>query len=179
MSHSPDDLVGFAYGEDLEPVTQRSLGYRMLTSCEPAACGAEVEALARWLQAAPYPEHWPPRDLFCSVLLADGRRLVAVARYGLADHTPGQRRGGLELVGILAPASLDVASALAVYRWLQERREQVDDLHQLAGTTPLTIVLAAATPVPPASDPLPVLPVRAWQGGALLFAASAPGDPDH
>src|SRR5205807_993934 len=31
----------------------------------------------------------------------------------------------------------------------------------------------------PASDPVPVLPIRPWQEGALLFAATAPSDPDH
>jgi hypothetical protein len=30
-----------------------------------------------------------------------------------------------------------------------------------------------------AGDPLPVLPIRLWQEGALLFAATAPSDPDH
>ena len=29
----------------------------------------------RRLQAAPYPDHWPATDLFCSVLLGDGRRV--------------------------------------------------------------------------------------------------------
>jgi len=28
-------------------------------------------------------------------------------------------------------------------------------------------------------DPVPVLPIRIWQEGALLFAATAPSDPDH
>ena len=32
---------------------------------------------------------------------------------------------------------------------------------------------------PPNADPIPVLPVRLWQEGALLFAASTPSDPDH
>jgi hypothetical protein len=40
-------------------------------------------------------------------------------------------------------------------------------------------VLATAAPPPAAADPLPVLPVRLWQEGALLFAASTPADPDH
>jgi hypothetical protein len=31
----------------------------------------------------------------------------------------------------------------------------------------------------PRTDPMPVLPVRLWQDGAFLFAASAPSDPDH
>src|SRR5262245_37007204 len=103
MASAMGELVGFAYGEDLEGVPPRSLGYRLLAPVPAAPWCPEVEALARRLQAAPYSDHWPPTDLFCSVLLADGRRLVAVARYGLADHTPSQRRGGLELIGVLAP----------------------------------------------------------------------------
>jgi hypothetical protein len=173
------DLVGFAYGEDLEGVPPRSLGYRLLAPAQPEPWCTEVEALARRLQAAPYSDHWPPTDLFCSVLLADGRRLVGLSRYGLADHTPSQRRGGLELVGVVAPPTLDVRSALAVYSWLQKRREAVEDLHQLGGAFSLADVLATSAPPPPAADPLPVLPVRLWQEGALLFAASTPSDPDH
>src|SRR5438067_3922304 len=124
MSTPSVSLEGFAYGEHLEGLPPRSLGYRLLAPPESAPLGAEVEALARRLQGAPYPDHWPPTDLFCSVLLGDGRWLIALARYGLADHTPSQRRGGLELVGVVVPIDLDVASALAVYRWLQARREQ-------------------------------------------------------
>jgi hypothetical protein len=172
-------LDGFAYGEDLEGLPPRSLGYRLLAPPEPQPWCAEVEALARRLQGAPYPDHWPPSDLFCSVLLADGRRLIAVARYGLADHTPSRRRGGLELVGALGHGDLDVPSALAVYRWLQARREQSDDLHALGGHFALTDVLAASAPAPAPADPVPVLPIRLWQEGALLFAATAPADPDH
>jgi hypothetical protein len=173
------ELVGFAYGEDLEGVPPRSLGYRLLAPLQPGPWCSEVEALARRLQAAPYSDHWPPTDLFCSVLLADGRRLVALARYGLADHTPGQRRGGLELVGVAGPPTLDVRSALAIYSWLHKRRAAAEDLHQLGGSFSLADVLATAAPPPPAADPLPVLPVRLWQEGALLFAASTPADPDH
>jgi hypothetical protein len=179
MSNATGDLVGFAYGEDLDGVPPRSLGYRLLAPLQPESWCPEVEALARRLQAAPYSDHWPPTDLFCSVLLADGRRLVALTRYGLADHTPGQRRGGLELVGVVAPPTLDVRSALAIYSWLHKRRAAVEDLHQLGGSFALADVLATAAPPPAAADPLPVLPVRAWQEGALLFAASTPADPDH
>src|SRR5246127_4532167 len=118
MSDSTGDLAGFAYGEDLEGVSLRSLGYRLLSPAQAEPWCAEVEALARRLQAAPYSDHWPPTDLFCSVLLSDGRRLVALARYGLADHTPSQRRGGLELIGIVGPAGLSVVHALAIYRWI-------------------------------------------------------------
>jgi hypothetical protein len=175
---TPGDLVGFAYGEDLEGVPQRSLGYRLLAPARPAPWCAEVEALARRLQAAPYPDHWPATDLFCCALLADGRRLIALARYGLSDHTPSQRRGGLELIGVVAPAGLDVHAALAVYHWLRQRRAAADDAHQLGGSFALAEALAGPPAAPPA-EPVPVLPVRLWQDGALLFAASSPSDPDH
>ena len=179
MSTPSVPLEGFAYGEHLEGLPPRSLGYRLLAPPEPAPWCTEVEALARRLQGAPYPDHWPPTDLFCSVLLADGRRLIAVARYGLADHTPSQRRGGLELIGAVGPGDLDVVSSLAVYRWLQARRSQSDNLHLLGGSLALADALAAAAPAPAPSDPVPVLPIRLWQEGALLFAATAPSDPDH
>jgi hypothetical protein len=173
------NLLGFAYGEHLEGGSQRSLGYRLLAPAEPTPWGPEVEALARRLQAAPYPEHWPATDLFCSVLLADGQRLVALARYGLSDHTPDRRRGGLELIGVVGPAALDVPAALALYQWLRQRREAADDLHQLGGRYELDAILAAVPAPPPGDDPVPVLPVRLWQDGALLFAASTPSEPDH
>jgi hypothetical protein len=180
MSNLSGDLTGFAYGEHLEGGSQRSLGYRLLAPTPPAAWCDEVESLARRLQAAPYPDHWPATDLFCSVLLADGQRLVALARYGLSDHTPGQRRGGLELIGVVGPAAIDVPAALALYAWLHKRRASTDDLHQLGGCFDLGTVLATVTSGPPrAEDPVPVLPVRLWQDGALLFAASSPSDPDH
>lgn len=179
MSAPDATLYGFAYGEDLEGISQRSLGYRLLAPAEPQAWSAEVESLARRLQAAPYPDPWPPTDLFCSVLLADGRRLVAVARYGLADHTPSHRRGGLELIGVVGPGNLDVPTALAIYRWLRKRRADADDLHALGGRFAPSDVTAVAGPVPAPADPVAVLPVRIWQAGVLLFAATAPSDPDH
>jgi hypothetical protein len=40
-------------------------------------------------------------------------------------------------------------------------------------------VLAAVPPTPPPADPVPVLPVRLWQQGTLLFAATSPSDPDR
>lgn len=171
------DLEGFAYGEHVEQ--QRSLGYRLLAPMEPESWRGEVEGLARQLQAAPYPDHWPPTTLFCSVLLGDGRRLVAAARYGLADHTASHRRGGLELIGAVAPGSLGVPSALAVYRWLQQRRAASNDLRTLGGRHDLGTVLSAVPPQPLPGDPVPILPIRIWQEGALLFAATNPADPDH
>src|SRR5918912_744593 len=115
MAPAGAELHGFAYGEHLDALSERSLGFRLLAPAEPLPWCAEVEALARHLQNAPYPDHWPPTELFCSVVLATGQRLIAVARYGLADHTASQRRGGLELVGVVGPAALDVTQARAVY----------------------------------------------------------------
>jgi hypothetical protein len=172
-------LQGFAFGEHLEGPHRRSLGYRLLTPSEGADWSAEVETLARRLQAAPYPDHWPPTDLFCSVLLSNGRRLVALVRYGLVDHTPSQRRGGLELIGVIGPGTLEVASALAIYHWLREQRARTEELRTLGGRWPLAEVLAAAPPIAAPADPIPVLPIRLWRDGALLFAATGPADPDH
>lgn len=169
----------FAYGEDVEGLAQRSLGYRLLAPTQSEPWCAEVEALARRLQTAPYPDHWPPTDLFCSVLLADSTRLVAVARYGLVDHTPSHRRGGLELIGVLGPPELDIASCLGIYHWLRQRRATTDDLHTFGGTVSLTEAVAASPPPETQTDPIPVLPIRLWQEGALLFAATGPSDPDH
>jgi hypothetical protein len=169
----------FAYGEHVDGLAQRSLGYRLLAPAQPEPWSAEVEILARQLQAAPFPDHWPPTDLFCSVLLAGGQRLIAVARYGLADHTPSHRRGGLELVGVIGPAGLSSQAALSVYQWLRRRRARIEDLHAAGGTVPLTEAMSAAAPPVPPADPVPVLPIRLWQEGALLFAATTPSDPDH
>jgi hypothetical protein len=174
---STDTLHGFAFGEDLDGVSRRSLGFRLLAPAAPAAWSAEVEALAHWLQATPYPEHWPPADLFCSVLLSNGERLIATARYGLADHTPSKRRGGLELVGVVGPRGLDPSKALMVYSWLRRQRAQAEDLRQLGEQHGLGKVL---------TEPLDsggphqaaALPVRAWQAGTLLFSASSATAPD-
>jgi hypothetical protein len=191
MTATSAELIGFAYGEDVEALAGspgRSLGFRLMAPAGPQPWGAEVETLARRLQATPYPDHWPATDLFCSVLLSEGQRLLAMARYGLADHTPSQRRGGLELIGVIGPAGLSVPSALAVYHWLQQRRAQTDDLRALGGSFSLTEILSAVPPGPDSTlaspekrrhDPVPVLPIRIWQEGALLFAATAPSDPDH
>jgi hypothetical protein len=179
MSAHPITLHCFAYGEHLDDLAQRSLGYRLLAPSRPAPWSGEVEALARRLQATPYPDHWPPTELFCSLLLADGSRLVAVARYGLADHTPSARRSGLEFVGAVGPASLSVEQALSVYSWLRQRRAGASDLHALGSEVQLSDILATASPQPSSADPVPILPIRLWQEGALLFAAAAPSDPDH
>src|SRR5918912_645986 len=87
------NLEAFVYGEHLEGSQKRSLGFRLIVPEIPQKWTSEIESLARRLQSAPYPDHWPVIDLFCSVLLADGQRLVALARYGLDDHTPSRRRG--------------------------------------------------------------------------------------
>jgi hypothetical protein len=179
MSTTGAGLHCFAYGEHVDSLAQRSLGYRLLAPAQKEAWSAEVEMLARRLQASPYPDHWPPTDLFCSVLLADGQRLIALARYGLADHTPSHRRGGLELIGVVGPAGLSVTAALSVYQWLRQRRASAEDLHALGGTVALSDAVSSLPPPVPPSDPVPVLPIRLWQEGALLFAATAPSDPDH
>jgi len=229
MTAGGAEWYGFAYGEDVESPNGRSLGFRLLAPAGPEPWAAEVEALARRLQAAPYPDQWPATDLFCSVLLPDegagrpsgngGRRLIALARYGLADHTPSQRRGGLELIGLVGPASVSVPTALTIYRWLQQRRAQTDELRALGGRFPLQDVLVSGgvvsggdkeagrpgdkeirrmqqpspslpvslspglpfspSPLTTHQGPLPVLPIRIWQEGTLLFAATAPSDPDH
>jgi hypothetical protein len=179
MSTSGAALHGFAFGEHLEGTPPRSLGYRLLAPVESESWASEVEGLARRLQAAPYPDHWPPADLFCSVLLADGRRLMALARYGLADHTPSHRRSGLELIGGIVPGNLGVSTALAIYRWLGQRRAATDDLRTLGGHFALTDIVATVPALLTGGEPVPVLPIRLWDHGALLFAATSPSDPDH
>jgi hypothetical protein len=170
-------LHGFAYGEHLDGLPPRSLGYRLLAPPEPQPWSAEVEALARLLHAAPYPDHWPATDLFCSVLLADGSRLIAVARYGLADRTTSHRRGGLELFGVVGPAPLSPAAALTVYHWLRKCRARAEDLRSLGGLHSLADVLAVGDSEQPSPGPAPVLPVRLWQDGVLLFSAATASDP--
>ncbi len=172
-------LQGFAYGEELDGFGQRSLGYRQLAPAGAEPWGYEVEALARQLQAAPYPDQWPATNLLCSILLADGQRVVAVARYGLVDHTPEQRRGGLELVGVVAPDTVSIPATLAIYRWLQKRRGETDDFHALGGHVSLQEVVETMPPDSAKDTHLPVLPIRIWQCGAVLFAATSPTDPDH
>jgi hypothetical protein len=170
---------GFAYGEHLDELAQRSLGYRLLAPLPPQAWSEEVEALARRLQTAPYPEHWPASELFCSLLLATGQRLVAVARYGLVDHTPSQRRGGLELIGAVGPVNVTIAQALALYHHFRQRRQETDDLHRLGDCPNVEEILIKQPAQPLPAEPVPVLPIRLWQDGALLFAATGPADPDH
>jgi hypothetical protein len=198
----------FAYGEDLDGPSGRSLGYRLLAGAESATWTAEVENLARLLQAAPYPETWAPADLFCSVLLASGQRLVALARYGRGDHTPSHRRGGLELIGVVCSGDLDPTAALRIYSWLRARRGTTENIRQLGGRHALADILVAsgdqeakkpeqevtekteekrgqvrgrilAAPPLPCPGTGPVLPIRAWQPGVLLFGATAPAAPDR
>ena len=51
MSANDAVLHCFAYGEHLDGLAQRSLGYRLLAPTRPEPWCAEVEALARRLQA--------------------------------------------------------------------------------------------------------------------------------
>ena len=62
MSAGGAEWYGFAYGEDVESPNGRSLGFRLLAPAGPETWSAEVEALARRLQAAPYPDQWPSTD---------------------------------------------------------------------------------------------------------------------
>jgi hypothetical protein len=178
MSTADVTLHAFAYGEELEDLTRRSLGYRLLAPGERVPWAGEVDTLARTLRGAPYPDRWGEGDLFCSVLLADGHRLIALARYGVHDHTTAQRRGGIELVGVIGPAGLDVATARRIYEWLKKRRTQKDDLRQLGGTVTLAEVLAAA-PAAPSAARDQMLPVRVWREGVLLCTANSPASPDQ
>jgi hypothetical protein len=171
-------LHGVVFGEHLEGVPERSLGFRLLAPLEPQPWAAEVETLARRLQAAPYPDRWPAADYFSSVLLGDGQRLVALVRYGLVDHTRSRRRGGLELVGVVGPAAIGVDAALAVYRWLRQRRREAEELRNLGGQFFLPDIIETGPALPVPDERTLVLPVRLWQEGVLLFAATSPGDPD-
>ncbi len=162
-------LEAFAYGEHLEQGQGRSLGFRLLIPEVSQSWSAEVETLARRLQSAPFPDHWTTTDLFCSVLLADGQRLVALARYGLEDHTPGKRRGGLELMGVVGPKTLSVTATLAIYQWLRGRCAAMDAVSHFTGKFDLVEVLAELAAPPPIGDLVPVLPIRMWQEGAPAF----------
>src|SRR5262245_27576621 len=178
MSTAGAVLQGFAYGEHVDGEPPRRLGHRLLAPPGAEPWAAEVEALARGLHATPYPDPWPPVELFCSVLLSDGRRVVAVARYGLTDQTPGRRRGALELVGVDGPGNLSVPAALSLYHWLRRRRAEAGDPRTLGGSYPLDKALTEAPPCPP-PESAPVLPVHLWQEGIFLFAATSPSDPDN
>jgi hypothetical protein len=179
MSASEIMLHGFAYGEELDAFGQRSLGYHLLAPAGGTTWGHGVETLARRLQAAPYPDTWPPVDLFCSILLSERQRLIAVARYGVTDHSRDQRRGGLELTGVVTKDWLEIPTILSIDRWLRTRRASTDDLRSLGGEFRLAEVLVREAPSSQMARGLPDLPARLWQDGAILFGATFPGDPDH
>jgi hypothetical protein len=166
-------LQGFVYGEDRDG--PRSLGFKLLAPAAAPWAGA-VEVLARKLQAGPYPETWKPADLFCSVLLEDGQRLVALARYGLRDHSANPRPGGLELLGGVGPATIDVPQARAVVAWLAQRRRDVDDPRGLAGAIALD-ALPAAPPLP--AHAMGMACARLGDAGALLLTGATPDQPDE
>lgn len=171
-------LHGFAFGECVEGVPPRSLGYRLLARAEPAPWAAEVEALARCLQAAPFPDDWPAVDLFCSVLLETGERLLAISRYGVADQTASRRRGGLECFGVVAPATIGLDPARRVARWLRQRRQLKPDLRTWATIEWLSALEQDAT----LDDRTPAPTPRwqpPWREGALILAATSPDDPDR
>ncbi len=55
MSDPTGDLAGFAYGEDLEGVSLRSLGYRLLAPSRSEPWCEEVEALRAASRQRPTP----------------------------------------------------------------------------------------------------------------------------
>jgi len=156
-------LEAFVYGEQLDDLGQRSLGFGLLVPQTPSTWSAEAESLARKLQAAPYPDDWPAADLFCSVLLEGGERLVALARYGVSDSTPSKRRGGLEMIGVVGPHSLSLTSVRTIEQWLAQQRNRLDRIGSFSGSFDLVEVLAD-TPAPPEQDsdglPAPLGPER-------------------
>lgn len=163
---------GFVYGEERDG--SRSLGFKLLAP-RAVAWSAEVEGLARKLQACPYPETWRPAELFCSLLLEDGRRLVGVARYGLRDHSPGQRPGGLELLGAVGPANISLERARALAHYLATRRTELDDPVGLAGA-----IDAQSLPATPATAPCPsLLPLQPSKEGVWLITGVFPEQPDQ
>lgn len=170
-------LHGFAYGEHIEG--GRSLGYRLLAPAEPGPWSTEVETFARRLQAAAYPDAWPITELFCSALIADGWRIIAAVRYGLLDHTPSRRRGGIELAGVLAPGRLGVPSALALYRWLKQRRAAAEDLRGFGGYFDLAEALREVPPEPLALEESLETTSHVRPEGAAVFAANSPLEPDQ
>jgi hypothetical protein len=184
MTAAMHSLQGFAYGEDRDGA--RSLGFKLLTP-GAAPWAAEVETLARKLQACPYPEAWRPVELLCSVLLEGGQRLVALARYGLRDHTAGRRAGGLELLGVVGPPSLTLSEARAVVAWARRRRGEIDDLHSLgnppaeatSGAALSGVVDSSPAGTLDSSRPVSPLPMRLAQSGALLITAVTPSQPDE
>ena len=168
-------LHGFAYGEHIE--AGRSLGYRLLAGRPDR--GAPKSRRSPTGCRRPYPDDWPVAEFFCSALLADGWRVVAAARYGLLDHTPSQRRGGIELVGVITPGRLSVPSALALYRWVKRRRADDGDLRSLGGYFDLAEALTQVPPEPLRPETTPAPPEQTARDGARVFAATAPADPDH
>jgi hypothetical protein len=179
MSVSEIVLHGFAYGEDLDAFGQRSLGYHLIAPAGGTKWCREVEMLARRLQAAPYPDSWPAVDLFCSVLLADHERLIAVARYGLTDHSRDERRGGLELIGVVTPETLSIPVILSIYHWLQSRRAAANDLHALGGHVRLAETMTSKAIHCRRTSARPQPPDRLWNEGAILFGAASANDPDE
>jgi hypothetical protein len=172
------DLVvdGFAYGEALEGLPLRSLGFRLLVPMAPKPWSQEIEALARQLQATTYPESWPATDLFASILLEHGGRMVAVARYGVTDHTPSRRRGGLEMIGVVAPACLGCSSALAIDQSLRIRRHRLTGLRDMESVIDLAELLESNTPLVERSMPADF--VYQKDSKTSVFAATTAWSPD-
>jgi hypothetical protein len=170
-------LHGFAYGEHIEG--GRSLGYRLLAPIEPGPWSAEVETLSRRLQATAYPDAWPMADVFCSALIADGWRVIAAVRYGVLDHTPSRRRGGIEVTGVLGPGRIGVPTALALYRWLKRRRATADDLRSFGGYFDLAEALHEVPPEPLGSQESPLPTALTQAERASVYSATSATEPDR
>src|SRR5262249_26995419 len=61
--------------------------------------------------------------------------------------------------------------ALAIYRWLRQRRAGATELRSPGGRFALAEILQESPPQPPAAEPVPGLPGRLGQGGRPLCPA--------
>ena len=170
-------LEAFAYGEHLEQGQGRSLGFRLLIPEVSQSWSAEVETLARRLQSAPFPDHWTTTDLFCSVLLADGQRLVALARYGLEGSYFRQTSRRARVDGGCRSKNPQRYSDAGHLSMVTRAGQQ---WMQCPISPASSIWLSPGRSSSPAADGdlVPVLPIRMWQERALLFAATTAADPD-
>ena len=161
----------FRYGETTR--NGRSLGTNLISTHDNATARG-IEEFARAAQGAEWPSHWPPSEAFASVLLADGRRLLAVGRYGLRDSTPDCRPGAVEVVGIVGPEGITPEEAMATRVWCRRRLN-------LAGELPARVDLKDVVEEVgeladrPQSRPAPPL----TPNGLALFTATEPDEPDR
>jgi hypothetical protein len=82
---------------------------------------------------------------------------------------------------VIGPPSINVTASLAIYHWLRQRRSAtaISEVRSLGGKFELMTLLAEAPTPPVLAESVPVMPVRLWQDGALLFAATQATDPDQ